>query len=185
MRYSRALLFLGGTVVASLAVYLFLPETGTVSWHLRHGSSVQLNEFQFHVPAFYSAQVHADKSVLYITAVPGRARNYFKGSRTLKVSMITLHQLPNGQMGQIPSENNDRWASHEYRKTINRDLSLAGNEGQCVGYSGPATWNGDKDLEIFCEFQGGWEAHFAGTEAGVDDFYRILEGAQQQKKGKT
>jgi hypothetical protein len=181
----RTLLVLFGTVIAGLVVYLFLPETGTVIWHLKHGSYARLNEIQFHVPAFYSAQVHADKSVLYITAVPGRARNYFKGSRTLKVSMISLHQLPNGQMGQIPSENNDPWASHEYQKTINRDLSLAGNPGRCVGYSGPKIWNGDKDFEIFCEFQGGLEAHFSGTEAGVDDFYRILEGAQQQKKEKA
>jgi hypothetical protein len=182
VRYPRALLFLGGTVVASLAVYLFLPETQTVIWHLTHGSSVQLNELQFHVPAFYSAQVHADKSVLYIIAVPGRARNYFKGSRTLKVSMISLHQLSNGQMGQIPNENKDSWAAHDYRKTSNRDLSLAGNSGMCVGYSGPRIWNGNKDLEIFCEFQGGLEAHFAGTEAGVDDFYKVLETAQRQKE---
>jgi hypothetical protein len=182
VRYPRALLFLGGSVVASLTVYLFLPETGTVIWHLRHGSSAQLNELQFNVPAFYSAQVHADKGVLYITAVPGRARNYFKGSGTLKVSMISLHQLPNGQVGQIPSDSNDPWASHDYQKTIDRRLSLAGNEGRCVGFSGPATWNGDRDFEIFCEFQGGLEAHFAGTEGGVNDFYKVLETAQRQKE---
>jgi hypothetical protein len=165
-------------------VYLYLPETGTVIWHLKHGSYARLNEIQFHVPAFYSAQVHADKSVLYITAVPGRARNCFKGSRTLKVSMISLHQLPNGQVGQIPSDNNDPCASHDYQKTIDRRLSLAGNEGRCVGFSGPATWNGDRDFEVFCEFQGGLQAHFSGTEAGVDEFYRILQTAKI-KKGNT
>jgi hypothetical protein len=176
---------LGLTVIASLVVYLFQPEIGMVIWHVKHGSSVQLNELQFHVPAFYSAEVYSSKNVLSIISVPGRVRNCFKGSRTLKVSMISVHQQPHGELGQnLDDDNNDPWASHEYQKTktIKRDLNLAGNPGRCIGYSGPTIWNGDRNFEIFCEFQGGLEAHFAGTEGGVNDFYKVLETAQRQKE---
>jgi hypothetical protein len=180
VRYPRTFLFFGGTVIVSVAVYLFIPETGTIIWHLRHGFSVKLNQFQFYVPVAYNAQVHTDKSIAYIIAVPGRARNYFKGSRPLKVSMISLHELSHGEpVRNLDDDSNGRWASPEYQKVINRDLRLAGNPGRCVGYSGPAIWNGNKDFEIFCEFQGGLEAHFAGTEAGVNDFYDILQTAHR------
>jgi hypothetical protein len=179
----RLLVGLCVAVIIGLGIYLFLPETGALIWHLRHGSSVRLDELQFQVPAFYSAKAHSDKRVLYINAVPGRARTFFKGDRILKVSVISVHQLPSGEIGQTPSGNDDPLASHEYKKIIDRQLRLGGSTGRCVGFTGPAIWNGDEDVEISCKFQDGFEAHFAGTEPGVDDFYKLLTTAVRKKEG--
>jgi len=52
-----------------------------------------------------------------------------------------------------------------------------------VGFidTGRGIWNGDRDVEVSCQFDGGFEAHFAGTEPGLEDFYRILQTAIAKK----
>jgi hypothetical protein len=159
-----AILF--GVVILPLVLFLFYPEAGALFWHLRHGSSAELGGLSFHVPAFYSANTPG-QNILYMVAVPGRARNYFKAGRPLKVSMISLHQLQRGETQQFARLGDPK----EQVKT----LDLSGNTGQCIESAGGAIWSRDEDVEIFCEFQEGMEAHFSGTTEGVKDFYRILQ----------
>jgi hypothetical protein len=112
-------------------------------------------------------------------AVPGRARNSFKNGR--KISMISIDQPRDKNIAPLSGENVDPWASHSYMKTLERSSSLAGHAGRCIGFTGDATWSGEKDVEIFCDFKGPYQAHFSGTQTEVADFFRVIDNAQQVK----
>lgn len=173
----------GAAAIISLAVYLFMPELGSLIWHGRHGSHARLGGLEFQVPDLYSSKAYPEKSVLYIISVPGRARNYFKGGGTLKISMISLFRFQAGEQfrNMVEDQKEDPWAAHGYRKRAVRPLTLAGAPGRCIEYLGPAIWNGDKDVQVHCQFDGGWMAHFDGTETGLRDFLKILQTATRKE----
>ena len=176
MKILSALLLLG--VTSALVGYLFYPEAGGVIWHLRHGATADFCELHLSVPLLYSVNSDPQKRVIYLVAVPGRWRNYFKGERPSKVSLIALHQFSDQRTGQLPTSKKDTWAAKDFSEMMNKPFNLAGNNGRCVGFDGPPMWNGDKDVEIFCEFEHGYEAHFSGTNLGVNDFFVILKTAE-------
>lgn len=169
-------LFLLGIIVALLA-YLFFPEAGGMIWHLRHGATADFCGLRFAVPIFYSVESYPQKRVMYMVSTPGRLRNYLGR----KVSIIALHQSDDQKVGQLPTSEKDPWASNAYSETIHRPLTLARNSGRCTGFSGPPIWNRDKDVEVWCQFEHGYEAHFSGTELGMNDFFGILETAGLSK----
>jgi hypothetical protein len=159
------------------AICLFLPESGSLLWHIRHGSSARLGNLEFQVPAFYWSEAYPEKNVLYINSVPGRARSYFKRGGSFKVALISIHKRPGGGNALAIDEREDPWAAHVYKKTMDSRLTLADDPGRCVAYQGPADWTGENDEQVFCEFNGGMHVHFDGTAPGLNDFYKILETA--------
>ena len=97
MKNRRIVFLLCGVLIVTAAIYLFSPESGSIVWHLRHGSRAHLDSLEFQVPAFYWSESYPGKSVIYINSVPGRARNYFKDGKVLRVSFISLHRREGSQ----------------------------------------------------------------------------------------
>jgi hypothetical protein len=157
---------------------LFFPEIGGMVWHIRHGTNVEFSGLRFHVPALYSEKTDRAHSVLYMTSVPGRARTYFHTKKTFSVSLITVHQLSLGETGPSLDEVRDPGASKEYVRNRDINVKVAGSSGRCVGYNGPPIWSGEKDLQIWCQFAGGFQVVFTGTEPGSTDFFSILKSAK-------
>jgi hypothetical protein len=168
-------------VIIGVVSYAFWPEIGGIMWHLRHGSAVQVGELRVSVPTFYSASNHPDEKLVYLIGNPGRARRYFKGNSELKFARISFRQSTESKPHLIAIETNDTWASHAYSKTLDTALKLAGDDGRCVQFNGPPLWDREKDVEIDCEFEGHYQAHFSGTQLGAEEFFSILKSVQHFK----
>ncbi len=177
---ARSFVILAAVIIA-LSAYLFLPEIGGLVWHLKHGGTAELNGLRFKVPLLYSVTADPKHGVLYMVSVPGRACIFLKRKRGLKVAMLSVYASVDTKTDARLSEVHDPFASHDYVKTIYKTANLGGDEGRCLGFTGPPLWDGDKDVEIDCEFHS-HKAHFAGSEMGAEDFFRILETAQHSKR---
>jgi hypothetical protein len=169
---------LSGSVILVLAAYCFFPEMGAMVWHIRHASNTDFRGLRLHVPALYSAKIDETNGVIYIMSVPGWARTYLRNDDNFKVSLISIHQLSIGEHGVSLDDVKDPWAARGYLRNFDANVKMAGNPGKCVGYSGPATWSGHNDVQIWCQFASGLQVVFTGTEPGSTDFFNILKSAK-------
>ena len=183
----RARKFLNAYVVPLAVLFgavLVLPSMRHFGWHLLHGFHTETNGIRIWVPYLYRAVEVGPRQGVVLLPYPG----FFATSDAESPGTITIDFVKANQSGErgvtIGSMKIAAVSTERFFKMRERNLAMAGRNGQCVEYETDAESSLERGkrskLKIECRFGDDLRAAFLGSAASSGTFYEIIASARTQ-----
>lgn len=165
-------------LILAVLVKIFLPETLTLAWHVRHGFKARCCGVEIHVPLPYLAS--GDLNSIMLLDTPGYARSKLTRPHYAIFSLsksLVVHSNQDVEAGMARAV--ATFAKSGYRLTQRRTVTVAGNPLQCWElYTEHFELMGPQ-FEVLCVGEGNdLSANFAASPSMLAELYFTLESAR-------
>jgi hypothetical protein len=165
-------------LIVAVLVNIFLPETITLAWHVRHGFNTRWYDVEVHVPLRYFAS--EDRDSIMLLSTPGYVRAKLSRPHYAILSLSkssAVHSDQDVEMGMARATAS--FAKNGYRLVQRRATTVAGRPLQCWELHTEHSEPLGPLFEVLCIGRGNeLTANFTATPSMLADLYSTLESAR-------